>query len=55
MSHSHNCFNKVTAEAATGGVLLKKDVLRNFAKFAGKHLCHSDANCLKLCGNCAFN
>ena len=25
--------------AATGGVLLKKGVIRNFAKFTGKHLC----------------
>ena len=28
-------------EAATRGVLLKKGVLRNFAKFTGKHLCQS--------------
>ena len=27
-------------EAATGEVLLRKGVLRNFAKFTGKHLCH---------------
>ena len=27
------------AETATGGVLYKKDVLRNFTKFTGKHLC----------------
>ena len=26
------------SEAATGGVLQKKGVLRNFAKFSGKHL-----------------
>ena len=32
-------FNKVT-EVATGGVLLKKGVVRNvFAKFTEKHLC----------------
>ena len=29
------------SEAATGGVLLRKDVLRNIAKFTGKHLCRS--------------
>ena len=28
-------------EAAIGGVLYKRDVLRNFAKFKGKHLCQS--------------
>ena len=27
------------AEAATGGVVQKRDVLRNFAKLTGKHLC----------------
>ena len=27
------------AEAVTGGVLLKKGVLKNFAKFTGKSLC----------------
>ena len=31
----------LSIEAATGGVLLRKGVLRNFAKFAGKHLCQS--------------
>ena len=30
----------VKTEAATRGVLIK-DVLRNFAKFTGKHLCQS--------------
>ena len=30
----------VKTEAATRGVLMK-DVLRNFAKFTGKHLCQS--------------
>ena len=29
------------SEAATGGVLLRKDVLRNIAKFTGKQLCRS--------------
>ena len=28
-------------EAATGGVLYKKSVLKNFAKFTEKHLCQS--------------
>ena len=28
-------------EAAIRGVLIKKDVLKNFAKFTGKHLCRS--------------
>ena len=28
-------------EAATGGVLYKKAVLKNFAKFTGKRLCQS--------------
>ena len=28
-------------EAATGGVSIKKGVVRNFAKFTGKHLCQS--------------
>ena len=33
---------KVTAtEAANGGVLQKKGVPKNFAKFTGKHLCQS--------------
>ena len=27
------------SEAATGGVLLKKGVLKNFANFTEKHLC----------------
>ena len=27
------------SEAAIGGVFCKKGVLRNFAKFTGKHLC----------------
>ena len=30
-------------EAAIRGVLIKKDVLKNFAKFTGKHLCRSCA------------
>ena len=30
---------RIMSEAATGGALLKKGVLRNFAKFTGKHLC----------------
>ena len=29
----------LSPEAATGGALLKKGVLGNFAKFTGKHLC----------------
>ena len=29
------------SEAATGGVLYKKSVLKNFNKFTGKHLCQS--------------
>ena len=29
------------SEAATGDILLRKGVLRNFAKFTGKHLCQS--------------
>ena len=28
-------------EATTGGVFCKKGILRNFAKFTGKHLCQS--------------
>ena len=28
-----------SAEAVTGGVFVKKDVLKNFANFKGKHLC----------------
>ena len=28
-------------EAATGDVLLKKGVLKNFAKLTGKHLCQN--------------
>ena len=31
-------FERALAEAATGGVY-KKGVLKNFAKFTGKHLC----------------
>ena len=31
----------VRKEVATGDVVLKKAVLRNFAKFTGKHLCQS--------------
>ena len=41
------------AEAATGGVLLKRGVFRNFTKFTGKHLCQkllfSKAASLQLC------
>ena len=33
------CVSRRYSEAATGGVLLKKGVLRNFAKFTGKLLC----------------
>ena len=29
----------ILPEVATGGVLLKKGVLKNFAIFTGKHLC----------------
>ena len=36
MGHFAKCF-----KAATRGVLRKKGVLRNFAKFTGKHLCQS--------------
>ena len=32
---------RLLAEAATGSVLLKKVVLRNFEKFTGKRLCQS--------------
>ena len=32
-----NILSKNTIEAATGGVLLRKGVFRNFAKFTGKH------------------
>ena len=32
---------RLLAEAATGGALLKKVVLRNFEKFTGKRLCQS--------------
>ena len=31
----------INAEAATGGVLQKKGVLKNLANFIGKHLCWS--------------
>ena len=31
-----------TTEAATGGVLSKKIVLRNLAKFTGKHLFYNE-------------
>ena len=31
----------MNTEAATGGVLLRKGVLRNFAKLTGKQLCQS--------------
>ena len=30
---------RLYAEAATGGVLIKKGVLKNFANFTGKHMC----------------
>ena len=36
-THIKNCFTMIVA--ATGGVL--KGVLRNSAKFTGKHLCQS--------------
>ena len=36
MSAGVSCF-----EAATGNVLLKKGVLKNFAKLTGKHLCQN--------------
>ena len=29
------------SEAATGGVLYRQGVFKNFAKFTGKHLCQS--------------
>ena len=32
---------EICAEAATGGILLKKTVLKTFAKFTRKHLCQS--------------
>ena len=39
----HSCLREVNMFAEQkqplGGVLLKKDVLENFAKFTGKHLC----------------
>ena len=36
---SHSCYQLLT-EAATG-CSIRKGVLRNFAKFTGKHLCQS--------------
>ena len=33
--------NLLLAEAATRGAVCKKGILRNFAKFTGKHLCQS--------------
>ena len=40
LSHKKKII-KVYIKAATGGVLLKKGVLKNFAIFIGKHLCWS--------------
>ena len=40
-NHLPKTLDQLTAEAATGGVLSKKGVLNNFAKFIGKHLCQS--------------
>ena len=37
----YNLSKLLVSEAATRGVLWKKGVLRNFAKFTGKHLCRS--------------
>ena len=34
-------MRECSTEAAAGGVLYKKGVLRNFAKFTGKHLCQA--------------
>ena len=34
-------FMMQTSEAAATRSVLKKDVLKNFAKFTGKHLCQS--------------
>ena len=34
-------FFRTVSKAATGGILVRKGVLRNFAKFTGKHLCQS--------------
>ena len=31
--------NELSAEATTGGVPVKKVVLKNFTKFSGKYLC----------------
>ena len=31
----------LSTEAATRGVPLKEGVLKNFAKYTGKHMCHS--------------
>ena len=39
LNFQHCCFS--FTEAATRGVLYKKGVLKNFAKFTGKHLCQS--------------
>ena len=39
--NSGKCFYLLVSEAATRCVFLRKAVLRNFAKFTGKHLCHS--------------
>ena len=43
-NHSHSCTVYTRAEAVAQRCSVKKDVLRNFAKFTGKHLkhlCHS--------------
>ena len=36
-----NNWNFSSLEAATRGVLLEKDILKNFTKFIEKHLCQS--------------
>ena len=40
-SYTHLHVFSIRTEAAIRGVLCKKDVLRNFTKFTGKHLCQS--------------
>ena len=43
ISSEVQCFMKILnfAEAVAQRYSIKKDVLRNFAKFTGKHLCQS--------------
>ena len=41
MRNVFKIMNVRIIEAAAGGVLYKKGVLRNFAKLTGKHLCKS--------------